>query len=163
MKVMNHSTDTESKGPRKIAYVNNVPYDIQDGETILSLLKRNFGKDAVPTLCDAPNLDPFGSCRVCSVDVALAQDGPAKAQASCHTPVMPGSYIYPDSNRIQKLRKNIVELVLTDHPLDCLTCEVNNNCELQTVAARVGIRDVRYPEGETHLDRKKDKSHAYCG
>jgi formate dehydrogenase major subunit len=161
MKVMNHSTDAETKGPRKIAYVNNVPYDIQEGETILSLLKRNFGNDAVPTLCDAPNLDPFGSCRVCSVDVALAQDGPAKAQASCHTPVMPGSYIYPDSNRIQKLRKNIVELVLTDHPLDCLTCEVNNNCELQTVAARVGIRDVRYPEGETHLDRKKDKSHAY--
>lgn len=158
---MNHSTDKETKGPRKIAYVNNVPYDIQEGETILSLLKRNFGNDAVPTLCDAPNLDPFGSCRVCSVDVALAQDGPAKAQASCHTPVMPGSYIYPDSNRIQKLRKNIVELVLTDHPLDCLTCEVNNNCELQTVAARVGIRDVRYPEGETHLDRKKDKSHAY--
>ena len=158
---MNHSTDAETKGPRKIAYVNNVPYDIQEGETILSLLKRNFGNDAVPTLCDAPNLDPFGSCRVCSVDVALAQDGPAKAQASCHTPVMPGSYIYPDSNRIQKLRKNIVELVLTDHPLDCLTCEVNNNCELQTVAARVGIRDVRYPEGETHLDRKKDKSHAY--
>ncbi|MFM1999194.1 MAG: hypothetical protein RL204_1141 [Bacteroidota bacterium] len=161
MKVMNHSTDAQTKGPRKIAYVNNVPYDIQEGETILSLLKRNFGNDAVPTLCDAPNLDPFGSCRVCSVDVALAQDGPAKAQASCHTPVMPGSYIYPDSNRIQKLRKNIVELVLTDHPLDCLTCEVNNNCELQTVAARVGIRDVRYPEGETHLDRKKDKSHAY--
>ena len=161
MKVMNHSTDAETKGPRKIAYVNNVPYDIQEGETILSLLKRNFGNDAVPTLCDAPNLDPFGSCRVCSVDVSLAQDGPAKAQASCHTPVMPGSYIYPDSNRIQKLRKNIVELVLTDHPLDCLTCEVNNNCELQTVAARVGIRDVRYPEGETHLDRKKDKSHAY--
>jgi formate dehydrogenase major subunit len=161
MKVMNQSTDMETKGPRKIVHVNNVPYDIKEGETILSLLRRNFGDDAIPTLCDAPNLDPFGSCRVCSVDVALSQDGPAKAQASCHTPVMPGSFIYPDSNRIQKLRKNIIELVLTDHPLDCLTCEVNNNCELQTVAARVGIRDVRYPEGETHLDRKKDKSHAY--
>ena len=81
--------------------------------------------------------------------------------ASCHTPVMPGAFIYPESDRIQKLRKNIVELVLTDHPLDCLTCEVNNNCELQTVAARVGVRDVRYPEGKTHLDRKKDLSHAY--
>ncbi|MCC6690201.1 MAG: formate dehydrogenase subunit alpha [Bacteroidia bacterium] len=145
----------------KIAYIDNRPYEIQDGETILNFLRRNFGKDYVPTLCDAPNLDPYGACRVCSVDVALAQNGSVKSQASCHTPVMANSYIYPHTDRIQKLRKNIVELVLTDHPLDCLTCEVNNNCELQTVAAKVGVRDVRYPEGKNHLDRKKDLSHAY--
>ena len=54
-----------------------------------------------------------------------------------------------------------VDLVLTDHPLDCLTCEVNGNCELQTVAAQVGIREVRYPEGENHLHREKDLSHPY--
>ena len=144
-----------------IAYINNVAYPIHPGETIITFLRRNFGKDAVPTLCDAPNLDPFGSCRVCSVDVALVENGPVKTQASCHTPIMAGSYIYPDSERVQKLRKNIVELVLTDHPLDCLTCEVNNNCELQTVAAKVGVRDVRYPEGKNHLDRKKDLSHPY--
>ena len=71
------------------------------------------------------------------------------------------SYIYTNSDRITRLRKNIIELVLTDHPLDCLTCEVNNNCELQTVAAKVGVRDVRYPEGKNHLDRKKDLSHPY--
>lgn len=145
----------------KIAYIDNKPYEINEGETILAFLKRNFGKDYVPTLCDAPNLDPFGSCRVCSVDVALKENGPVKSQASCHTPVTAGSYIFPHSERIQKLRKNIVELVLTDHPLDCLTCEVNNNCELQTVAAKVGVRDVRYPEGKNHLDRQKDLSHAY--
>lgn len=145
----------------KVAYINDQPFEIREGDTILALLRRHFGKDAVPTLCDAPNLDPFGSCRVCSVDVALTKGGPVKTMASCHTPVMPGTFIYPESDRVQKLRKNIVELVLTDHPLDCLTCEVNNNCELQTVAARVGIRDVRYPEGKNHLDRKKDKSHAY--
>ncbi len=144
-----------------IAYIDNEPFEIKEGETILAFIRRNFGKDAVPTLCDAPNLDPFGSCRVCSVDVALTENGTAKAQASCHTPVMAGSYIYPDSDRIQKLRRNIIELVLTDHPLDCLTCEVNNNCELQTVAARVGIRDVRYPEGKNHLDKPKDLSHPY--
>lgn len=145
----------------QIAYIDNKPYEIKNGETILTFLKRNFGKDYVPTLCDAPNLDPFGACRVCSVDVALQQNGAAKSQASCHTPVMANSYIYPHSERIQKLRKNIVELVLSDHPLDCLTCEVNNNCELQTVAAKVGIRDVRYPEGKNHLDTKKDLSHPY--
>ena len=145
----------------KIAYINNVAHEILEGETILQFVNRINGKKSIPTLCDAPNLDPFGSCRVCSVDVSLSQDGPPKSMASCHTPVMANSYIYPDSDRILKLRKNIVELVLTDHPLDCLTCEVNNNCELQDVAALVGIRDVRYPEGKNHLDRKKDKSHPY--
>lgn len=156
-----NNNPTSQATDAKVAYINNKAYVIRDGETILAFLKRNFGQDVVPTLCDAPNLDPFGSCRVCSVDVALKENGPAKAMASCHTPVMPNSFIYPDSDRIQKLRKNIIELVLTDHPLDCLTCEVNNNCELQTVAGRVGVRDVRYPEGKNHLDRKKDKSHAY--
>lgn len=145
----------------KIAYIDNQPFEMKDGETILSFIKRNSGEDLVPTLCDAPNLDPYGACRVCSVDVALKSDGPVKAQASCHTPVMEGSYIFPSTPRITKLRKNIVELVLTDHPLDCLTCEVNNNCELQTVAAKVGIRDVRYPAGKNHLDKKKDLSHPY--
>jgi formate dehydrogenase major subunit len=149
------------KTTTKVAYINNAPYEIQEGESILNFLKRNFGQDYVPTLCDAPNLDPFGSCRVCSVDVAMTANGSAKAMASCHTPVMPDYYIYPHSERIQQLRKNIVELVLTDHPLDCLTCEVNNNCELQTVAARVGVRDVRYPAGKNHGDKKKDLSHPY--
>ncbi len=143
------------------AYINNKPYDIREGETVLAFLKRHLGKNSVPTLCDAPNLEPYGACRVCSVDVALSPDGPAKAMASCHTPMMPDYHIFPDSPRIQKLRKNIIELVLTDHPLDCLTCEVNNNCELQTVAAQVGIRKVRYPEGRNHLDRQKDLSHPY--
>lgn len=144
-----------------IAYINNAPYPIQEGDTILAFVRRNLGKELVPTLCDAPNLEPFGSCRVCSVDVALKKNGPSKVQASCHTPVMANSYIYTDSERITRLRKNIIELVLTDHPLDCLTCEVNDNCELQTVAAKVGIRDVRYPEGANHLHREKDKSHPY--
>lgn len=152
------STD---KVAAQVAYIDGVPYELKAGETILSFLKRNFGEDYVPTLCDAPNLKPFGACRVCSVDVALTANGSSKAMASCHTPVSPNMYIYPHSQRILDLRKNIVELVLTDHPLDCLTCEVNNNCELQTVAAQVGIRDVRYPEGKNHLHYKKDLSHPY--
>jgi formate dehydrogenase major subunit len=87
--------------------------------------------------------------------------GNTKTVASCHTPALADSYIYTDTEKISRLRKNIIELVLTDHPLDCLTCEVNNNCELQTVAAQVGIRTVRYPEGKNHLDREKDLSHPY--
>ncbi|MBT3482810.1 MAG: formate dehydrogenase subunit alpha [Opitutales bacterium] len=145
----------------KIAYLNNKPHEIEAGETMITFARRALGSDVIPTLCDAPNLEPFGSCRVCSVDVALEKNGPAKTFASCHTPVAEGQYIYTDSKNVQRLRKNIIELVLTDHPLDCLTCEVNGNCELQTVAARVGINSVRYPEGETHLDREKDLSHPY--
>jgi formate dehydrogenase major subunit len=147
---------------KKTAFINDIAHEIENGETIISFVRRVEGKrDAIPTLCDAPNLDPFGSCRVCSVDVALALDGPIKTVASCHTPVVENSYIYTDSPNVQRLRKNIMELVLTDHPLDCLTCEVNGNCELQDVAAKVGIREVRYPAGANHLEREKDNSHPY--
>lgn len=145
----------------KLAYINNQPFELKKGETILSFLKRHKGEKLVPTLCDAPNLEPFGSCRVCSVDVAFQENGKAKTMASCHSPVAEGQYIYPNSDSIKELRRNIIELVLTDHPLDCLTCEVNGNCELQTVAAEVGIREVRYPDGANHLDRGKDLSHPY--
>ena len=145
----------------KVAFVDNLPFEIVEGETILSFLRRHKGMNTVPTLCDAPNLDPFGSCRVCSVDLAKEGNDQVRTVASCHTIVTPDMQIFPNSENIQRLRKNIIELVLTDHPLDCLTCEVNGNCELQTVAAQVGIRNVRYPEGATHLDTEKDLSHPY--
>jgi formate dehydrogenase major subunit len=145
----------------KTAYINGKQFDYENNETILAFVNRIKGQKSIPTLCDAPNLDPYGACRVCSVEVALEENGKTKTVASCHTPVMENSYIYTDSAEVQKLRKNLIELVLTDHPLDCLTCEVNGNCELQDVAAQVGIRDVRYPKGENHLDREKDLSHPY--
>ncbi len=144
-----------------LAYVNDMPCAFEPGESILQFSRRYLDKTAIPTLCDAPNLEAYGSCRVCSVEVALEKDGPRRTKASCHTQVEAGMFIYTETPAIQKLRKNIIELVLTDHPLDCLTCEVNGNCELQDVAARVGIRKVRYPAGENHLDREKDLSHPY--
>ena len=145
----------------KTAFIDNQAFEIIEGETMLSFIRRYKENNLVPTLCDAPNLDPFGSCRVCSVEVALETNGPVKTLASCHTPVTEGQYIYTSTESVKTLRKNIIELVLTDHPLDCLTCEVNGNCELQTVAAQVGIREVRYPEGDNHLYRMKDLSHPY--
>ncbi len=155
------STGKQTDTTTRFAYINGQPYVIREGETILSFIKRNVGANRVPTLCDAPNLDPFGACRVCSVEVSMKEGGPLKTVASCHTPIAEGQHIFPESEEILSLRKNIIELVLTDHPLDCLTCEVNGNCELQTVAAQVGIRGVRYPEGDHHLDREKDLSHPY--
>ncbi|HQU40865.1 MAG TPA: 2Fe-2S iron-sulfur cluster-binding protein, partial [Chitinophagales bacterium] len=99
----------------KVAYIDGQAYAIHENETILSFIRRNLGRDLVPTLCDAPNLEPFGSCRVCSVDVALQANGAVRTVASCHTPVQPGYHIAPSSENVQKLRKNIIELVLTDH------------------------------------------------
>lgn len=144
----------------KFAFLDNRPYEIEPGETILAFARRH-GFESIPTLCDDDRLEPYGACRVCSVDVALRADGPMKVVASCHTPVKEGMYIETANSRVQKLRKNIIELVLTDHPLDCLTCEVNGNCELQDVAAQVGVRDVRYDDGANHLSKPKDESHPY--
>ena len=70
-------TDTDTM----VAYINGKATPIIEGETILDLLRRNMGPDPVPTLCDAPNLEPFGSCRVCSVEVALQADGPGRVMA----------------------------------------------------------------------------------
>ncbi|MFM2176339.1 MAG: hypothetical protein RL015_437, partial [Verrucomicrobiota bacterium] len=143
------------------AFIDGEPLRFESGETLLNFIDRHKGRGFVPTLCDAPQLEPYGACRVCSVEVALQPDGPRRVVASCHTPLAAGMHVFTESPKVRKLRKNIVELVLTDHPLDCLTCEVSGNCELQTVAARVGIRGVRYPAGANHLDRAKDHSHPY--
>ena len=144
-----------------VAFIDGVETSFESGDTVLNFIDRHKGRGHVPTLCDAPQLEPYGACRVCSVEIALAEDGPRRVVASCHTPLTPGLHIFTESKNVRRLRKNIVELVLTDHPLDCLTCEVNGNCELQDVAAKVGIRGVRYPEGKNHLDRTKDLSHPY--
>lgn len=100
----------------KYAHIDGVAHAIEKGETILSFIKRHKGQKEVPTLCDAPNLEPFGSCRVCSVEVALEENGKTKTQAACHTPIAEGHYIYPNSKAIKELRKNIIELVLTNSP-----------------------------------------------
>ena len=93
----------------RIAYINNQPHAFHEGETILKFVKRVTGQEKIiPTLCDAPNLDPFGSCRVCSVDVALEEGGKTKTMASCHSPVAAGQYIYPDSKHLC----NVVESFL---------------------------------------------------
>jgi len=146
---------------KKTAWLDGRALQIELGETILAFARRHGQDKRIPTLCDDPRLSPFGACRVCSVDVALTADGLTKTMASCHTPISEGMHVYTSTEKVQKLRKNIVELVLTDHPLDCLTCEVNGNCQLQDVAASVGIRDVRYWQPETHLEYEKDSSHPY--
>ena len=146
----------------KIAYIDGVAHQIKSEHTsVLKFVREYVGNDKVPSLCDDPNLAPYGACRVCSVDVALKKDGPTKTVASCHTPVTEGSYIITNNKDLENLRKNIVELVLTDHPMTCSTCEVNNNCELQTVANDLGINEHRYNKPKQNKGTPKDTSHAY--
>jgi formate dehydrogenase major subunit len=151
-----------SSEKRKIAYIDGKPYEIGPHHTsILKFVKGYLGDDKVPTLCDDPNLAPYGACRVCSVEVALVKDGPTRVVASCHTPVVEHQHIFTNNENLTSLRKNIVELVLTDHPMTCGTCEVNNNCELQKVANDLGISDHRYNNPKQHKGIPKDTSHAY--
>lgn len=113
---------------------------------------------ALPKLCATDSLQSFGSCRVCLVEVANRRGLPA----SCTTPVEPDMVVNTRSERVLRVRRNVVELYISDHPLDCLTCAANGDCELQDVAADVGLRDVRYGiAGENHLDLVADQSNPY--
>ena len=104
-----------SSEKRKIAYIDGKPYEIgSNHSSILKFVKSYLGEKKVPTLCDDPNLAPYGACRVCSVEVALVKDGPTKVVASCHTLVGENQHIFTSNESLTSLRKNIVELVLTD-------------------------------------------------
>jgi formate dehydrogenase alpha subunit len=146
---------------KKSILIDGVEYPFDDSDSILEFSNKALGTKIIPTLCDDKNLRPYGACRVCSVEVQYDENSPTRTVASCHTPISPGMRIYTNSDSIKSLRRNIVELVLSDHPPDCLTCEVNGNCELQDVAASVGVRKIRYSKGRSHCDTEKDLSHAY--
>src|ERR1700749_1196414 len=108
----------------------------------------------IPKLCATDMVDAFGSCRMCLIEI----EGRAGTPASCTTPVMPGLVVHTQTERLKKLRKGVLELYISDHPLDCLTCAANGDCELQDMAGAVGLRDVRYGyEGENHVFAKSFK------
>jgi formate dehydrogenase major subunit len=113
---------------------------------------------SVPKLCATDSLDPFGSCRLCLVEI----EGRRGYPASCTTPVAEGIKVSTQTTKLAELRKGVMELYISDHPLDCLTCATNGDCELQDMAGAVGLRDVRYGyEGENHLESEKDTSNPY--
>ncbi|MBT4007200.1 MAG: formate dehydrogenase subunit alpha [Rhodospirillales bacterium] len=112
----------------------------------------------IPKLCATDTLEPFGSCRMCLVEIEGARGTPA----SCTTPVGEGMQVTTENDRLAKLRRGVMELYISDHPLDCLTCAANGDCELQDMAGVVGLRDVRYGfDGAGHLDGGKDESNPY--
>ncbi|MGB7078259.1 MAG: formate dehydrogenase subunit alpha [Xanthobacteraceae bacterium] len=106
----------------------------------------------IPKLCATDMVDAFGSCRLCLVEI----EGRAGTPASCTTPVAPGMAVKTQTERLKAIRKGVMELYISDHPLDCLTCSANGDCELQDMAGAVGLRDVRYGyAGENHVFAKE--------
>ena len=112
----------------------------------------------VPKLCATDSLEAFGSCRLCLVEI----EGRRGTPASCTTPAEPGMKVRTESPKLARMRRGMMELYISDHPLDCLTCAANGNCELQDMAGIVGLREVRYGyDGANHLQPGKDRSNPY--
>lgn len=113
---------------------------------------------SIPKLCATDNLESFGSCRLCLVEV----EGRNGYPASCTTPVAEGMVVHTQTERLKQLRRGVMELYISDHPLDCLTCAANGDCELQDQAGAVGLREVRYGyDGATNMGQAKDHSNPY--
>ena len=112
----------------------------------------------IPKLCATDSINAFGSCRVCLVEI----EGRRGYPASCTTPVEADMAVRTHNGQLAKLRRNVMELYISDHPLDCLTCSANGNCELQDTAGELGLRAVRYGfDGANHLDSPTDASNPY--
>ena len=111
----------------------------------------------IPKLCATDSLRAFGSCRACLVEVA----GRRGLVASCTEPVQEGMVVSTQTEQVERVRRGVLELYISDHPLDCLTCAANGDCELQDVAGAVGLREVRYESGANHLAAPADASNPY--
>ncbi|WMW81326.1 formate dehydrogenase subunit alpha [Undibacterium cyanobacteriorum] len=161
-----HLHDTDFGTPRRESD-QQVSLEI-DGEQITVAAGTSLMRAAVeagimvPKLCATDSLEPFGSCRLCLVEI----EGRKGYPASCTTPAEAGMKVKTQSPKLQELRKGVMELYISDHPLDCLTCSANGNCELQDMAGVTGLREVRYgvgaqKGGQHHLDSAKDESNPY--
>lgn len=125
--------------------VNNRKIEAQKGETILNALNRNGIR--VPTLCYMKDFTPTGACRICVVEL----EGNENLIPACSHPVIEGMVIRTHSQRVIKARKAIVELLLANHPDDCLYCSRNGNCELQKLAMELNIRERKFPKKKKHF------------
>ncbi len=143
-------------GPSVTLTIDGRPVSVPRGISVMAAAA--LIDKPIPKLCATDSLEAFGSCRLCLVEI----DGRRGTPASCTTPAEEGMVVHTRTPRLEKLRRGVLELYISDHPLDCLTCSANGDCELQTQAANVGLRDVRYGyAGANHLDAPADSSNPY--
>jgi formate dehydrogenase major subunit len=136
--------------------IDGMPVSVPAGTSVMAAAMM-LGTQ-IPKLCATDSLEPFGSCRLCLVEI----EGRRGTPASCTTPVEEGMVAHTQTQRLAELRRGVMELYISDHPLDCLTCSANGDCELQDMAGAVGLREVRYDyAGENHLEAPKDTSNPY--
>lgn len=137
--------------------IDGIPVTVKAGTSLMRAAAE--AGTMIPKLCATDSLEPFGSCRLCLVEI----EGRRGFPASCTTPAEPGMKVRTQSPKLADLRRNVMELYISDHPLDCLTCAANGNCELQNMAGAVGLRAVRYGmAGENHFEHAtKDESNPY--
>ena len=136
--------------------IDGVSVSVPEGTSVMHAA--SLSGVTVPKLCATDSLEPFGSCRLCLVEI----EGRRGYPASCTTPVAEGIKVHTQTPKLADIRRGVMELYISDHPLDCLTCATNGDCELQDMAGAVGLRDVRYGyEGENHLKSIKDTSNPY--
>jgi formate dehydrogenase major subunit len=136
--------------------IDGVDVTVPEGTSIMHAAQ--LSGVTVPKLCATDSLEPFGSCRLCLVEI----EGRKGYPASCTTPVAEGIKVKTQTSKLADVRRGVMELYISDHPLDCLTCAANGDCELQDMAGAVGLREVRYGyEGENHLNSEKDESNPY--
>ncbi|MBS0329890.1 MAG: molybdopterin-dependent oxidoreductase, partial [Proteobacteria bacterium] len=135
--------------------IDGVPVTVPAGTSVMHAAAE-AGID-IPKLCATEQLESFGSCRLCVVQVKNRRGYPA----SCTTLVEEGMEVTTENDALFRLRRGVMELYISDHPLDCLTCSANGNCELQDQAGRVGLREVRYADGQNHLQEATDTSNPY--
>jgi len=149
---------TPRKSSKKLINLNIDGIDVSVPEGTSIMRAASEAGVSVPKLCATDSLDPFGSCRLCLVEV----EGKRGYPASCTTPVEQNLKVHTQTPKLADIRKGVMELYISDHPLDCLTCATNGDCELQDMAGAVGLRDVRYGyDGENHLESEKDESNPY--
>ena len=129
--------------------IDGVEVTVPEGTSIMRAAMEVGTK--IPKLCATDSIEAFGSCRLCLVEI----EGRAGTPASCTTPAMNGLVVRTQTPRLKDLRRGVMELYISDHPLDCLTCAANGDCELQDMAGAVGLRDVRYGyDGANHVFAK---------
>jgi len=129
-------------------YIDNKKLNVEEGKTILQICKEN--NIYIPTLCYHPELKPDGLCRLCLVEI----EGKGLV-TSCTEKVFNNMKIYTNTQKVIEARKTILKLIISDHPLDCITCEKSGECLLEKYAYDFGIKKVEY-EGEKNNRKQKD-------
>ncbi len=156
VKALDHGTPKRTAQNLVTLEIDGQPVSVPAGTSVMAAATEAGVR--VPKLCATDMLEAFGSCRLCLVEI----EGRKGYPASCTTLVEPGMKVRTQTPKLAKLRRGVMELYISDHPLDCLTCPANGNCELQEMAGVVGLREVRYDyDGANHLQGEKDQSNPY--